>query len=600
MTNFTASSHGASILQDAASCSAEKLLEQAQKLKQLNSWFEVALNNMARGLSMFDAERRLVVCNALYAEIYDLPDHLTKPGTHFSELVSYYVAREGRHKDETSKLEQQQWIEKHAAELMRGKTFTHTQHLNNGRIILVTNQPLMDGGWVDIQEDVTEKTLASERITWLAQHCPLTETANRFHLRERLDEEIRRLNGGGMIAVHLIDLDRFKVVNDTHGHAAGDALLKAVARRMQATVRAEDIVGRLGGDEFAVVQTGIDNPEQAKSLASRLLRVLNAPYRVLGNGASVGASIGLAISPEHGLDADTLLRKADIALYRVKSGGRGQFNLFKNEDEDAAIAQMRIESDLKHALALNQLELHYQPILDVRTHKVTGCEALMRWKHPELGMISPATFIPIAEKSDIILELGTWALGQACADAATWTTPCKVIVNLSAVQFQKGDPSEVAQRALEAAGLPPERLDVEITESVILKGDKRTKAGLEKLRELGVRVALDDFGTAFASLSYLREFAFDKIKIDRSFVRDVGDRRDCIAIVNAVAGLAKALEIGSVAEGIETADQLEKVSTAGCQEVQGFFFSPAVPSAELEAALESCAAQWKRSVPNSI
>lgn len=563
---------------------AQQLLAQTEKLQQLNTWFEVALNNMARGLSMFDSDRRLIVCNSLYREIYGLPEHLTTPGTRLEDLVTYYTDRDGGRSDGTAD-GQRAWIENHISELRLGKTFTHTQHLRNGRVILVTNQPLADGGWVDIQEDVTEKTAAAERINWLARHCPLTEVANRFHLREKLDAAIANR---AIVAVHVVDLDRFKGVNDTHGHAAGDALLQAVARRMCATVRADDVVGRLGGDEFAIIQMNLDQPEQAETMARRLVKVLNAPYRVLGNAANAGASIGIAVSPRDGEDSDTLLKKADLALYRVKSSGRGSYATYSSGDDALAATKLRLDADLARALERNELAMHYQPIIDIRSGKVTSCEALMRWTHQELGPISPATFIPVAERSNLILSLGAWALHRACLDAADWSSPCKVTVNISAIQLERGDLVSVVEGALAVSQLEPCRLELEVTETAILKSEGRVLDQLERIRSLGVRVSLDDFGTAFSTLSYLRDFTFDTIKIDRSFVRELSDRRDCAAIVHAAAGLARALEIGAVAEGVETAQQVQRLSDAGCREVQGFFFSPAVPSSELEEVFRRC------------
>jgi diguanylate cyclase (GGDEF)-like protein len=577
-----------------ASLDTQRLLEKAQELTELNTRFEIALNNMARGLSMFDAEGCLIVCNALYREIYALPEELAMPGTPFSRIIAYHAAKEGRPNTAEDLKRQQLWIEKHAAELEHGKVFNHTHTLPDGRIILVTIQPLQDGGWVDTQEDVTEKTIAQERISWLARHCPLTEIANRFHLRERLEEAVRRLGPDEYLAVHLVDLDYFKQVNDTLGHAAGDAVLKAVAKRMRSTLRDNDIVGRVGGDEFAIVQTEIGGPEQAVILAERLVQTLNAPYRVLGANAGIGASIGIAIAPKHGRDADTLLRKADMALYRAKTCGRGNSYVYRTEDEAVALERMELRSALRDALKNRQLGLHYQPIVDVKAGIVTGCEALMRWRHPRLGMVPPTTFIPIAEKSGLIVAMGEWALHQACQDAAGWTSNIKVAVNLSAVQFDRGDLATSVQRALTQSGLDAGRLEIEITESALLKSEARTLDTLERLRALGVRLVLDDFGTGFASLNYLRTFSFDKIKIDQSFISEMADRRDCMAIVGAVTGLARTLGIGPVAEGIEGLDQLEGVEIAGCQEMQGFYFSHPVPSFEVEAAVAECVVKLSR------
>lgn len=574
-----------------ANFDTQNLIEHTQRLARLNSWFELALNNIARGLSMFDADRRLIVCNSLYRDIYELPEDLTQPGTPFSKIVAYHTAKEGSANSVEDLRRQQHWLEHHAEELRHGNTFTHTQTLKNGRIILVTNQPLSDGGWVDIQEDVTEKTLAQERIAWLARHCPLTEIANRFHLRERLEEELLGMKPSGRLAVHLIDLDYFKRVNDTLGHAAGDAVLKAVAKRMRATLRDTDFVGRLGGDEFAIIQTDISGPEQAASLAQRLLKILNAPYRVLGANAGIGASIGIALTPEHGNDADTLLRRADIALYRVKSSGRGSSCVYLPDDDKIAHERIELQADLGEALKRRQLSLNYQPIVDVKAGAVIGCEALMRWRHPKLGMVPPTTFIPIAEKSGLIQAMGEWALHQACHDAAQWHSNLKVAVNLSAVQFDHGDLPSIVGNALVQSGLDAARLEIEITETVLLKCESRTLDALERLRALGVRLVLDDFGTGFASLHYLRNFTFDKIKIDRSFVSEMGDRRDCIAIVGAVTGLARTLGIGPVAEGIEGIEQVKSVAATGCQEMQGFYFSKPVPADEVEEAVAQCMAK---------
>ncbi len=582
-----------------ASLDAEHLLAQTRKLAQINARFEVALNNMARGLSMFDSEGRLIVCNALYREFYNLPEELTEPGTPFSRIIAYHAAKEGCANSAEDLKRQQLWIAGQRDEIRHGKIFSRTHTLPDGRIVLVTIQPLEDGGWVDIQEDVTEKTLAQERISWLARHCPLTEIANRFHLRETLEEALARLETNGMLAVHLIDLDYFKQVNDTLGHAAGDAVLRAAARRMQAALRETDIVGRVGGDEFAVIQTAISGAEQASGLAERLARTLNAPYRVLGSNAAVGASIGIALAPEHGSDADTLLRKADLALYRAKSCGRGHSRFYRPDDEAAVHERMELRTALRDALANRQLGLHYQPIVDMRAGTVTGCEALMRWYHPQLGLVPPATFIPIAESSGLIVSLGEWALHQACRDAAGWRSKINVAVNLSAVQLDQSDLTASIQHALDVSGLAPGRLEVEITEQAFLRREARALDTLKRLRALGVRLVLDDFGTGFASLNHLRAFAFDKIKIDPSFINAISDRHDGMAIVGAVAGLAKTLGIEPVAEGVEGFEQLEGVTGAGCEEMQGFYFSRPVPSFEVEAAVAACVSKLSRAAASA-
>jgi diguanylate cyclase (GGDEF)-like protein len=577
-----------------ADLDAQQLLAQTRKLTQINTRFEIALNNMVRGLSMFDADGNLIVCNALYRDLYGLPDELTAPGTPFSRIIAYHAAKDGSANTVDDLERQQAWIEAHMVQRKHGRIFSQTHNLADGRIILVTIQPLRDGGWVDIQEDVTEQTLAQERIAWLARHCPLTEIANRFHLREALEDALDRLKANDMLAVHLIDLDCFKQVNDTLGHAAGDAVLKAAAKRLQSVLRSSDIAGRVGGDEFVIVQTDLHVPEQASRLAERLVTTLSAPYRVLGANAAVGASIGIAIAPAHGTDADTLLRKADLALYRMKACGRGQCYLYTPDDETVALERMELRTALRDALGNQQLGLHYQPIVDVRAGTVTGCEALMRWRHPRLGMVPPSTFIPLAEKSGLIVAMGDWALHQACQDAAGWRSNIKVAVNLSPMQFVQPDLTTSIQHALETSGLEPARLEVEITEQAFLKSEARTIETLHQLRALGVRLVLDDFGAGIASLSHLRSFAFDKIKIDQSFISEMAARRDSMAIIGAVAGLAKMLGIGPVAEGVEGFEQVEGVAVAGCEEMQGFYFSQPVPSFEVEDAVAACVSKLSR------
>jgi predicted signal transduction protein with EAL and GGDEF domain len=361
---------------------------------------------------------------------------------------------------------------------------------------------------------------------------------------------------------------------------------------MQSVLRETDMVGRVGGDEFAVIQTAITGAGQASGLAERLARTLNAPYRILGSNAAVGASIGIALAPEHGRDADTLLRKADMALYRAKSCGRGHSRFYKPDDEAAVHERMELRTALRDALANRQLGLHYQPIVDMRAGTVTGCEALMRWYHPQLGLVPPATFIPIAESSGLIVSLGEWALHQACRDATAWKSKMKVAVNLSAVQLDQSDLTASVRHALDVSGLAPGRLEVEITEQAFLRREARALDTLKRLRALGVRLVLDDFGTGFASLNHLRAFAFDKIKIDPSFIH--ADRHDGMAIVGAVAGLAKTLGIEPVAEGVEDFEQLEGVTGAGCKEMQGFYFSRPVPSFQVEAAVAACVCKLSR------
>jgi diguanylate cyclase (GGDEF)-like protein len=561
------------------------ILEQTRKLEDLNRRFDVALNNMGRGLSMFDAEARLIVCNQLYREIYGLPEELTRPGTTLAEIVRFHVKTEtGR--DDPEELERQRdWIEHHVAELARGKSFSHTQFLKSGRIILVSNQPLDGGGWVDLQEDVTEKRQAEQKIDWLARHDTLTEIANRHHFREQLENWFGVQHTASGFALHWIDLDHFKEVNDTFGHPVGDALLKSVAKRLRGALRDSDIVARLGGDEFAILQAGAGQA-QATKLAKRLMRALAESHIVLGHRVISGASIGIALAPKDGSNPEELMKNADLALYSAKSSGRCTYAYFRPEHAHTPGHRRKLENDLQSALSDGQLELHYQPIVDLKQKIVTSFEALMRWHHPKLGTIAPGDFIPLAEQTGHIMEMGKWALRQACMDASNWPGQVKVTVNVSPAQFENGDLYEVVKGALDASKLDARRLELEITETVLLRDEAKVHTVLHKLRELGVQIALDDFGTAYASLSYLRSFPFDTIKIDRSFMRDLDDpqRPDCVAIINAVVGLAKQLQMNTVAEGVETADHLRTVSEVGC-EVQGFYFSKPVPANEVQGVL---------------
>ena len=558
-----------------------------KQIEQLNSWFEIALNNMARGLSMFDGEQRLVVCNNLYREIFDLPEALTQPGTPFAEIIAYHVWKETGQDSKESRRQQKKWITDHVAALALGKSFSETRRLKNGRIILVSNQPLPGGGWVDLQEDITEKSRAESKIKWLARHDTLTELANRFHFREELQ---KAFDAGKDFAVYWIDLDRFKDVNDTFGHPVGDALLKSVAKRLCKAVRRSDTVARLGGDEFALVRMGRVRAEEADSVIERLMRAINGPHHVLGHKIRIGASIGIALAPEHGSDPDEILKNADLALYSAKTAGRGIHAFYRPGDDYDFAKGHRLEADLRVALKKKQLELHYQPIVHLKNRTVASFEALMRWRHPDRGFVPPAEFIPIAEESGIIVEIGRWAMTQACKDAARWPSHIKVTVNLSSVQLEKGDLYKVVVDALSESGLAPHRLELEITETVLLRDHPRTHELLHKIRKLGVKISLDDFGTAYASLSYLRSFPFDKIKIDKSFVRDFNSPqgRDCMAIVQSVAELAKRLQMTTVVEGIETMDQFDMASHAGCEEVQGFYLSKPVPANEVGKVLSRC------------
>ena len=556
-----------------------------QQLTRLNQWLQVALNNMARGLSMFDTQQRLILCNDIYRKIYNLPEDLTRAGTPLADIVRYHVQQETGRDDAEAIEEQRKWIEQHVARLARGESFSHTQRLSGGRTVLVSNQPLGDGSWVDLQEDITERVQAEEKISWLARHDVLTEIPNRFHFQEQLNQALQSLSTGAGLAVHWIDLDHFKDINDDLGHPAGDALLKSIGARLRANVRGPDFVGRLGGDEFAIVQSGVTRADEATAFAERLLRLFGETHCLMGHQVEIGASIGIALAPQHASNADDLMKDADVALYHAKTVGRGTYALFDPLYGYEMQTRRRLEADLRLALQENQLVLHYQPILDAKSQKVTSCEALMRWQHPVHGLIPPSDFIPLAEDNELIVAIGDWALRTACLEAATWPADIGVTVNLSASQFVGSDLYKTVDAALCLSGLAPQRLELEITESVLLRDDPDTVKTLHRLRDHGVRIALDDFGTAFASLSYLRSFPFDTIKIDRSFVKDLPQQSDCTAIIEAVTGLARKLNMRSVVEGVETSQQLAMVTDMGCDEMQGYYFNRPLPGVELAELL---------------
>jgi diguanylate cyclase (GGDEF)-like protein len=470
-----------------------------------------------------------------------------------------------------------------------GRSFSSTRQLKDGRTILVSNQPLPDGGWFDLQEDITEKCAAEDKISWLARHDTLTELANRFHFRERLQQTIEGLQPEERFALHWIDLDRFKEVNDTLGHPVGDALLKSVAKRLRGVLRGDDIVARLGGDEFAIIQRGARAEEQAGHLASRIIRTVAQPHHILGHTVGVGASVGIVLATREEANVDDLVKKADVALYEAKASGRGTYCMFRPTHTQSQQIDPRphLEADLQLALARGQFELHFQPIIDARTRSVTALEALIRWNHPQQGVIAPGDFIPAAEAAGLIVEIGAWVLNEACREAAQWSKDVKVTVNLSPVQFERGDLYQTVADALARSGLPPRRLELEITEGLLLRDELATHEMLHKLRALGVSIALDDFGTAYASLSYLRSFPFDKIKIDRTFIRDLEhpEQKECVAIINAVTGLARQLQMTTVAEGVENLDHVNTAVVTGCDEMQGFFFSKPVPADRVEEVL---------------
>ena len=542
--------------------------EAERALAEQNRRFDAALSHMAQGLCMFDPEGRLIVCNRRYAELYRLPPELTAPGTSIGTILDHRLTVGTGPRDLPAYRDEQ------LTSAFQGRPSLYRLELQDGRTMQICHEPLAGGGWVATIEDITEAIRAEARIEHMARHDALTGLANRVLFREEMEKALIRVARGETIAVLCLDLDHFKSVNDTLGHPIGDRLLEAVTERLLACVRDTDTVARLGGDEFAILQAGIEKPEAAAWLARRLIERIGEPYDIDGHQVVVGTSVGIALAPSDGDNADQLLKNADMALYRAKSDGRRAYRFFEPEMDVRLQARRALELDLRKALADRQFELFYQPLVDLRTEAVSGCEALLRWNHPERGLVSPAEFIPLAEEIGLIVPLGEWVLREACREAAAWPEPMKVAVNLSPAQFKSRNLVQAVVRALAASRLAASRLELEITETVLLLENEATVATLHQLRGFGVRISMDDFGTGYSSLSYLRSFPFDKIKIDRSFVRDLSDKQDCAAIIRAVVGLGTSLGMTTTAEGVETIEQLEQVRAEGCTEVQGYLFSP--------------------------
>ena len=434
--------------------------------------------------------------------------------------------------------------------------------------------------------DVTERRKAEARIEHMAHHDALTGLPNRVLFRTRLNEALQRAKmSQGMVVVFCLDLDHFKGVNDTLGHPIGDKLLQAVARRFSSTLRRSDFVARLGGDEFAIIVNEVEQIAEASRLASRLIDVISLPFEIDGHQVVVGTSIGIAVAPHDGQEPDLLLKNADMALYRSKNDGRSTFRYFETEMDTRLQARRAMELDLRRALNAKEFTLYYQPLVSLSTGRVCAFEALLRWNHPERGLVSPQEFIPLAEEIGLIMDIGAWVLEQACREATRWPNDVRIAINLSPVQFRGNRIVQAVSHALEMSGIDPGRVELEITESVLLHDSEANVRSLRALKDLGIHIAMDDFGTGYSSLSYLQKFPFDKIKIDQYFVRTLSDRPEASAIVRAVTGLGRSLQIATTAEGVETAEQLVHLQKEGCTQVQGYLFSRPLPADQLAGLL---------------
>jgi diguanylate cyclase (GGDEF)-like protein len=540
---------------------------------------DTAINNMTQGLLLYDSDARIVLCNRRYLEMYDLSPDVVKPGCHFRDLIA--------HRKETGSFPGN--VDEFCASVLRNvaqkRATDSILETTDGRSIQIVNRPLANGGWVATQEDITERRRAEQQVAHLAHHDALTDLPNRVSFREQLQRELERTRRGEQLAVLYIDIDEFKSVNDSLGHPAGDELLKAVASRLRSCIRETDFVARLGGDEFAIVQTGIKQPNDVVELVKRIYEAIREPHECLGHQVATDASIGIALAPNDGTELDQLLKCADLAMYGAKADGRRTYRFFEPQMDACVRARRTLELDIRQAIAEGAFELHYQPIVNLGSNEIVGCEALLRWNHPVRGMISPAEFIPIAEETGLILQIGDWVLTTACAEATNWPPGIKLAVNVSPVQFRSHAFSLKVANALATTGLSAGRLELEITEAVLIRDDEAALAMLQHLRAIGVHIALDDFGTGYSSLSYLQRFPFDKIKIDRCFVNDIAEAEGSSSIVQAVINIARARNMTTTAEGVETERQRAMLLGFGCTEMQGYLFSPAMPVAKIRMLL---------------
>ena len=439
-----------------------------------------------------------------------------------------------------------------------------------------------------VVDDVTERKAAEARIIRLAHYDSLTNLPNRTQFRERLEEELLYVRRGGQLAVFYLDLDNFKNINDTLGHPIGDELLKQVAIRLRGCLREQDLIARLGGDEFAIVQTRLCEQTGTEILAQRMREaVAGAVYNLNGHLVTTNLSIGIALAPSDGTEIDELIKNADLALYGAKAEGRATYRYYEPEMNLRIKRRRELEIDLRTAILGGQFVLHYQPVVKLQTGAVTGCEALLRWNHPQRGMIQPLEFIPVAEETELINAIGEWVIRQACCEAMKWPSHISVAVNVSPVQFRHSTLALTVAAALAESGLSANRLELEITESVLTRNNLATVATLHQMRDVGVRISMDDFGTAYSSLNYLRSFPFDKLKIDRSFIDDLATGNEAGAIVRAILDLARTLKMTTTAEGVETINQERTLLAAGCDEAQGFLFSRALPASEISEFLNS-------------
>ena len=531
-----------------------------------NVLFDTALNTMSQGLLMVDADQRIIVHNSRFIELLGIRDWTD--GDSMTHEALFVSISHGERYSAAATEKLFLWQSNLNAQGASGACIIEGE---DGQSLSVVQRPMANGGFVATYEDVTEREAAEKRIRFLAHHDALTQLPNRVLFRSGLEARIHGLGrNNNSLAVLYLDLDKFKDVNDTLGHPAGDALLEEVAARLRSCLRARDLVARFGGDEFAVGFVSADAEGHALRLANRIIRELSVPYDLNGKSVTIGVSVGCAIAHSRKADPDTLIKNADMALYEAKAHNRGTCCFFEPDMETRLHARLETEQELRNAVWQDQLEVAYQPLIDLASNKTIGFEALLRWNHPVRGQLSPAHFIPLAEETGVIRDLGAWCLRKACSDIAKIPGAIKIAVNLSPVQLKTDDLAAVVLSALEESGLAANRLELEITESALLEDDERIVEHLHRLREAGIRIVLDDFGTGYSSLNYLRRFPFNKIKIDKVFITEATTRADCSTIISSIVDLATGLGMTTTAEGIETEEQFDLVRRLGCAEGQGY------------------------------
>ncbi|MBN8990294.1 MAG: EAL domain-containing protein [Rhizobiales bacterium] len=543
--------------------------------------FDTALNNMPHGLCMFGVDGHLAVMNHRFSEMMNISDDSMQGGAVASEIIAACVAS-GSISSASGRMILSEIGSSQARDMI-----TTDPDVTRNRSLSWTFQPMAGGGAVVLLEDITERRDAEAKISHLARYDELTELPNRVNFRDEIGRLLAIQQGAEQLSALLfVDLDQFKQVNDTLGHPCGDQLLCAVAGRMREMLRPEDFVARFGGDEFVVFQQNIHSHEDAAGLARRIVDRLSERYKIDNHLVEIGASVGIAMTSP-GVSADTLLKNADMALYRAKADGRGTFCFFRDEMAQTVEARRILELDLRKALANEEFELFYQPLVNLKSGKISTCEALLRWNHPVRGTVSPIDIIPVAEDMGLIVDLGRWILRKACMECMKWPEAVSVAVNFSPQQFHQRDVLSEVRYALEVSGLPANRLEIEITESSLLRNTQLTHDVLSQLHSLGVRISLDDFGTGYSSLSYLHNFPLQKVKIDRSFLEGIDTDRP-LTLLRGVARLSADLGMSVVVEGVETTEQLELISTDGAvTEAQGYLFSRPVPAVRVRQLLNA-------------